>query len=82
MVNDDLANLLASILNKGIIQLNLIQSKLVGVKKNANDAKHEWVESSDQSIRPLSFPVRNSYGMTGELPPGYERPNGFLNRSR
>jgi hypothetical protein len=44
MVNDDLApNLLASILNKGIIQLNLIRSELVGVKKNANDAKREWV---------------------------------------
>ncbi len=48
MVDDDLApNLLASILNIGIIQLNMIWSELVGVKKNTgwivNDAKHEWV---------------------------------------
>jgi hypothetical protein len=46
MVNDGLApNLLASILNNDIIQLNLIRSELVGVKKNAgwfvNDAKRE-----------------------------------------
>jgi hypothetical protein len=81
MVNDGRAsNLLASILNNGI--------ELVGVKKDTgwivNDTIHEWVESSssDQSIRPLSFPVRNSYGMTGELPSGYEQLDGFLDRSR
>lgn len=70
-VNDGLApsTLLASILNNDIIQLNLIRSELVGDKKNAgwlvDSAKRERVEGSDQSIRPPSFPVRNSYGMTG-----------------
>jgi hypothetical protein len=42
-------SLLASILNKSIVHLNLFQSELVTVK-NANDAKREWVERSDQSI--------------------------------
>ena len=36
IVNDGLAsNLLASVLNNRIIQLNLVRSELVGVKKNA-----------------------------------------------
>jgi hypothetical protein len=35
MVNDGLApNLLACILNNGIIQLNIFRTELVGVKKN------------------------------------------------
>ena len=88
IVNDEpVRNIIAFIiLHNDIILLNLIRSELEGVKKNAgwivNDAKCEWVEGSDQSIRPLSFPVRNSYGKTGELLSGYERPNSFLDRSR
>ena len=49
MVNDVLApNLIASILNNDIIQLNLIRSKLVGVKKKTrwlvDEANRDWVE--------------------------------------